>query len=124
MYGSKSKKAHFMVDNLGNQGDGMEYYMDNDLAIGAVLNIYGRPFILTDCDEFTKQYYKEKYQVEDFTPLKLNEQTEMEIPDPKPPPYHGWGQEDDLGMWKTLENKAAIKDYRREAEFDKLAFIT
>jgi len=52
-----------MVDNLGNQVGSDEYYRDNDLAIGAVLNIYGRPFIITNCDEFTRQYYREKYQV-------------------------------------------------------------
>lgn len=36
---------------------------DRDLAIGAVLNVYGRAFILTDCDEFTKVYYREKYGI-------------------------------------------------------------
>jgi hypothetical protein len=64
MYGSKNKKAHWMVDNLGHQGpDESEFYKDNDLAIGAVLNIYGRPFILTNCDEFTRQYYRDRYQI-------------------------------------------------------------
>lgn len=63
MYASKNKKAHYMVDNLADQDSGIEFYKDNDLAIGAVLNIFGRAFIITDCDEFTRQYYKEKYNV-------------------------------------------------------------
>lgn len=138
-----------MVDNLGSSSNDSDFYKDNDLSIGAVLNVYGRPFILTTCDEFTKQYYKDRYQVgqfnhintyiincvncsvvqinhellvtylEDFTPLQLNEALEREIPAPKPPPYLGWGQEDDLGMWKSLEMKAHVKDYRKQAEFEK-----
>lgn len=107
-----------MVDNLGSTLND-DYYKDNDLAIGAVLNIYGRPFILTTCDEFTRVYYREKYGVEDFTPLELNEELLREIPAPKPPPWHGWGQENDLGMWNSLEMKPAIKDYRKEAELAK-----
>jgi len=63
MYGTKNKKAHYMVDNLGMNGRDVEYYSDKDLLIGATINIYGRAIILTDCDEFTKQYYKEKYEV-------------------------------------------------------------
>ncbi len=124
MYGTKNKKAHFMVDNLGSSVDDSEFLHDNDLAIGAVINIYGRPFILTNCDEFTQQYYRDKYGVEDFTPLTLNEEQLREIPAPKPPPYHGWGQEDDLGMWNSLEMKPAIKDYKKEAEFAKYYIST
>jgi len=51
--------------------------------------------------------------------LELNEQTEMEIPEPKVPPYHGWGREDDLGSCNTLEMKIAVKDYRKEAMLEK-----
>jgi hypothetical protein len=63
MHGQKNKKAHFMVDNLGLGGRDIEYYTDADLSIGAVINALGRAFILTRCDEFTKQYYRDKYGV-------------------------------------------------------------
>ncbi len=52
-----------MVDNLGLGGRDIEYYTDADLSIGAVINALGRAFILTRCDEFTKQYYRDKYGV-------------------------------------------------------------
>jgi hypothetical protein len=33
------------------------------------LNVYGRKILLTDCDEFTRNYYRTKYGVQDFTPI-------------------------------------------------------
>jgi len=63
MHGTKSKKAHFLVDNLGLGARNIGYYTDKDLAIGAVINALGRAFTLTRCDKFTQQYYKERYGV-------------------------------------------------------------
>ena len=34
-----------------------EFYTDSDLQIGNVLNIWGRPIKLVDCDNYTKSYY-------------------------------------------------------------------
>lgn len=36
-------------------------YSPGDLSIGAVVNVYGRNVILTDCDPFTKEYYRVTY---------------------------------------------------------------
>lgn len=36
-------------------------YTPADLSIGAVVNVYGRKVILTDCDPFTKEYYRVTY---------------------------------------------------------------
>jgi len=113
-----------MVDNLANQDSGIEFFKDSDLAIGAVLNIFGRAFIITDCDEFTRQYYRDKYNVQDFTPLSLNE-PKRTYPKPEPPPYTGWGtEEDSLQSWKSVELKPLNKDYRRYAEKEKFIFTT
>jgi hypothetical protein len=40
-----------------------DFYKDNDLAIGASVNVYGRKFLLCDCDDFTKEYYNAKYGI-------------------------------------------------------------
>lgn len=61
MHERKGKKAHFMVDNLGLGARDVVYYNDRDLAIGAVINVFGRAIILARMDKFTEEYYKEKY---------------------------------------------------------------
>ncbi|XP_038125122.1 EF-hand domain-containing family member C2 isoform X2 [Cyprinodon tularosa] len=71
-----------------------EFYRDSDLTIGAEVNIWGRRVVITDCDEFTKDYYRSKYGIEDFSPLQYKDP-----PPPKPaqtvPPYNGFGSEED-----------------------------
>ena len=53
-----------------------EYYSDCDMMIGAVIHLYGRPFIICDCDEFTKNYYRENYGVETFEPVHFEDYQE------------------------------------------------
>jgi hypothetical protein len=49
------------------------YFTEADLMIGSVIHLYGRPFVICDCDEFTKQYYRENYDVDKFDPVTINE---------------------------------------------------
>jgi len=39
------------------------YYRDYDLGIGVTLDVYNRKVVLCDCDEFTRNYYYEKYGI-------------------------------------------------------------
>lgn len=48
----------------------VDYYTDKDFFIGTVVHLYGRPFVICDCDEFTKFFYQEKYGVEEFFPIR------------------------------------------------------
>lgn len=41
----------------------MDTYKDNDLSIGAQLNIWGRRVVLCDCDDFTKEFFATKYGI-------------------------------------------------------------
>ena len=40
-----------------------DYYNDSDLTLGSVINVWGRKFLICDCDDFTKEFYKSKYGV-------------------------------------------------------------
>jgi hypothetical protein len=53
-----------------------KYYTDQDLVIGQLLNIYGRKILLTDCDEFTKNYFRTKYGIQDFTPINYKKESD------------------------------------------------
>ena len=37
---------------------------------GNVVNVWGRKFILCDMDDFTKEFYRTKYDLADFTPMQ------------------------------------------------------
>ncbi|KAJ3010797.1 EF-hand domain-containing member C2 [Thoreauomyces humboldtii] len=60
-----------------------EYFNERDFMIGAVLHLYGRPFVVCDCDDFTKEYYNGKYGVETFDPVRIED---YETP-ASPPPF-------------------------------------
>jgi len=49
-----------------------DYFTDRDFMIGTVIHLYGRPFVICDCDDFTKAYYQENYGVETFDPVRMD----------------------------------------------------
>lgn len=48
-----------------------EYYTPMDLKIGESLVIYGRAFLLHDCDSFTKAWYYQNFGLTDFKPIDV-----------------------------------------------------
>lgn len=54
------RNVRFVIDPLDVGRKDVIYYKDRDLQIGTVLNVYGRAVVLTDCDEFTKNFYRRK----------------------------------------------------------------
>ena len=53
-----------------NQWKTKEYITDADLRIGNVISVWGRPLKLVSCDDFTKNYYATKYNVNGFNALE------------------------------------------------------
>lgn len=59
--GADIQTSRFLADSLNCGRSEVQYYRDNDLAIGAVINVFGRRVILTECDKFTEEYFRVKY---------------------------------------------------------------
>jgi len=54
------RDVRYVADPLNTGQKQVQYYTDQDLQIGAVLNVFGRAVVLTGCDQFTQSYYREK----------------------------------------------------------------
>ncbi|TMW47965.1 hypothetical protein DOY81_006948 [Sarcophaga bullata] len=122
--GTNMRNVRFVVDPLDIGRKDVIYYSDRDLQIGTVLNVYGRAVVLTECDEFTKNYYRQKYGIEDFTPAPIPLHAEENLPSrPRErilPPYNGWGSyEDSEGNCKSVEPKPPQPDFKKFIQFDR-----
>eukprot|EP01083_Nonionella_stella_P153305 492426_1 len=108
--------------SIGLSGGGdIAYYGARDLKVGQNVNIYGREFLLTGADEYTKQYYADEFGMSyaEFASF------DTRVP-PKawakaePAPYNGYGtEEDSLGSCTSLVPKPPRKDYRKMLELDR-----
>lgn len=48
-----------------------EYYQPKDLKVGDTIFIYGRRFLLLDCDAFTKNYFENVLKIPQQNKLSL-----------------------------------------------------
>jgi len=119
-------KGRFLKDRLeaGSIENSGAYYNETDLQIGKSINVYGRNVMLTDCDGKTKEFYRQKYGVEEFcpilTPSSYKSNTFISKSETKLPPYNGWGSfEDSEGNCKGIEPKLPKIDFRKFLEYDK-----
>ncbi|KAK2575490.1 hypothetical protein KPH14_011217 [Odynerus spinipes] len=123
--GEDANRSYAMIDALDAGLTQKEYYKDNELSIGAKINVFGRTVVITDMDAFTKEYYRKKYGLDDFTPLERPRQKE-EICKPVEkyvPPYNGFGSyEDSLGNCFSMMPKPPKTDFVKFLHYDKQGF--
>lgn len=119
-----ARNVRYCVDplNIGNKE--ILYYSQRDLQIGSVINVYGRAVVITDMDPFTRQYYRDNYGIDQFTPLAQPTRSDICKPYDKSvrtlPPYNGWGSyEDSAGNCMSIVNKRPKTDFRKFIKFDR-----
>ncbi|XP_077288107.1 EF-hand domain-containing protein 1-like [Arctopsyche grandis] len=79
------------------QSEDEEYYGEDDLLIGETINILGRDFLLCDCDDFTRRYYKNVLNIDQREPIRPV-QPEKKILPMTVGPHIGIGDPDDTFM--------------------------
>jgi hypothetical protein len=95
-----------------------EWLSPKDFGIGKTINILGRKFIVCDCDDFTKNFYRVKFGVTDFAPVKADQPVAQPVK-MVIPPYNGFGSpEDSLQSCLSLIPQPPKKDFIKMLEND------
>lgn len=91
----KSKLAKKPVFSYcpGLQTKREEFYTPRDLLVGNYINIYNRNCLITDCDDFSKRWFKANLGL-DVVPIKLKRNPAQKVIHPIPP-HNGFGSEED-----------------------------
>jgi len=119
VFGPTGAGGRYILDSLKTGAINTECYTDKDLTLGAVVNVWGRRYVLGDCDNFTKEYYKDKYGVENMTPVAAKTGTAVHL-SREMPPFNGFGSEEDsLCSCKGLLPKPPKKDFIKFMEKDR-----
>nr|XP_031833842.1 EF-hand domain-containing family member C2-like [Nomia melanderi] len=123
--GDDTSTGYYSIDPLNAGKVDKEIYKDYELGIGAQINIFGRMIVITDMDTFTKDYYRQKYGVDDFTPLEKPRKGDdvcMKV-EKYIPPYNGFGSYDDsLGNCFTVLPQPPKMDLMKFLYYDKQGF--
>ncbi|XP_041806902.1 EF-hand domain-containing family member C2 [Chelmon rostratus] len=119
VFPSRNQGKCYILDSLKTGAVHEEFYKDCDLTVGGEVNVWGRRVIIADCDDFTKDYYRSRYGIKNFTPVMYKAP-----PAPKPlrpvPPYNGFGSEEDsLSSCLGLLPKPPQKDFCKFMEKDR-----
>lgn len=119
VFGSMHTGGRYILDSLKTGEINIQYYTSQDLHLGDTINVYGRPFLICDCDNFTREYYKTKFGISTFTPVDCKKENNI-VRDSHYPPYNGFGSEEDsLSNCKSIIPKPPQKNFMKFMEKDK-----
>jgi len=103
-----------------NASEKVTYYSEVDMKIGGTINVYGRPLLVCGCDDFTRNFYIDNHGMTeaDFPLLEFADGAKQ-VPTITPPPYNGFGtEEDSLGSFLYLRPKVPKIDFQKLMEKD------
>ncbi|XP_062267538.1 EF-hand domain-containing protein 1 [Platichthys flesus] len=103
-----------------------EYFSPTDFQLGHTVKLRGRPFVLYDCDDFTKEYFQTNHSDMEMKPIVVPKKVDVHHNRKREvPPYNGFGSlEDSLqnclslipepprkNVMKMLENNLKVLRY-------------
>ncbi|XP_002735862.1 EF-hand domain-containing family member C2-like [Saccoglossus kowalevskii] len=119
VFGPMGHGGRYILDSLKTGAVITDYYTDRDLQIGSIVNVWGRKFVLCDCDNFTKEYYRTKFGLTDFSALQYKGDKPGRY-EKQWPPYNGFGSEEDsLCSCMGLLPKPPRRDFIKFMEKDR-----
>ena len=117
---AKLPKKIELVNCPGMSQSRTEYYWTGDLVVGQGVKIYGREYMLYDCDEFTREYYRSELGIIQKC-IAIQIDRNDEAPERVDPPYNGFGSEQDsLGNCRQLIPKPPRVDMLKMFQFDSI----
>lgn len=117
--------GRYILDNLKTGSISVNYFTDEDLMVGRMVNVFGRKMLLTDCDEFTKNFYRNKYGINNFDSVSYDSGNQGRQVTRMNPPYNGFGSEEDsLASCQKIIPEPPRKDFIKWMAYDRNALET